>query len=342
MNYSEKYSDSKVYKQEYNDGFEAVIRMRQNEALKIREEYAKDIFKKPEKYREDFKKMLGWPLDCDKDDFSVEVKSEKISAEDGYSIYRMRFEILPGLWMTGLFFKMDGDDKKPLVIVQHGGLGSPELISGILGDTGNYNDMLKRVIKNNVHAFAPQTINWDNAEHAGKDYEVEIDRKSIDARLKRVGSSVTAIEVFGIIKILDYFGKENYVKNFGMVGLSYGGFYTLFTAAVEPRIKSAISCSFFNTRDEYGWSDWTWQNAAFLFDDAEIAALVYPRRLSLQIGSKDALFDYRYGEKSFERLKSMCQEVGTDWVELIVFDGTHEFYKGDEAIKRLIDDIRLA
>lgn len=51
--------------------------------------------------------------------------SEKLSTEDGYSLFRMQFEILEGLKMTGLFFKADGDERKPLVIVQHGGLGTP-------------------------------------------------------------------------------------------------------------------------------------------------------------------------------------------------------------------------
>lgn len=41
----------------------------------------------------------------------------------------------------------------------------------------------------------------------------------------------------------------------GMVGLSYVGFYTLYIAALDTRIKAAVSCSFFNDRDRYPWSD---------------------------------------------------------------------------------------
>ena len=43
---------------------------------------------------------------------------------------------------------------------------------------------------------------------------------------------------------------------------------------------------------------------------------------------------------SFEKLKKLCKDVGTDWVELKVFDGTHEFCRDDEPIRRLVNDIK--
>ena len=140
-------------------------------------------------------------------------------------------------------------------------------------------------------------------------------------------------------RILDYFETKENVSDFGMVGLSYGGFYTLFAAAVDTRIKSAISCAFFNTRDKYPWNDWTWFGAAEKFDDAEIAALVYPRKLCLQIGTKDELFDVEYGKKSYEKLLEMCESVGDGWVKLVAFDGKHEFCKDDDPIKELVEEI---
>jgi hypothetical protein len=124
------------------------------------------------------------------------------------------------------------------------------------------------------------------------------------------------------------------------VGLSYGGFYTLYATAVDTRIRSAMSCSWFNTRDAYPWPDWTWQNAAELYDDAEIACLVYPRRLCLEIGTRDELFAPEGGRASFARITELCHSVGTDWVELIEFDGKHEFCLDNTPIKRLIADLK--
>ena len=331
MNYQEERADAGASKKAYVEGIDKLIKNMQISAEKRRGEYVKDIFTDPEKYRADFRRMLGWPLvDCTPEGLP-EVKMEKLSKEDGYTLYRAQIEILDGLCMSGLFFKADG--KKPLVVVQHGGQGTPELISGVYGDTSNYNDMLQRVRKHGVHVFAPQLLLWSDV------YEVPYNRNAVDVRLKRLGGSVAALEIFGITRILDYFETQDYVKNFGMVGLSYGGFYTLFTTALDTRIKSAISCSFFNKRDEVCWSDWTWPNSANLFDDAEVAALVYPRRLCIEIGNKDELFNHKFGEESFKKLCEYCRDVGTDWLELIAFEGTHEFCKFDEPIEKLISDL---
>lgn len=335
MTYKEEHAPTKQNKENYINELWALVDKRNKDAISERDEYIKDIFKNPEKYREDFKKMLGWPLvDYEKSGIPNAV-SEKITEDDEYEVFRMKFEILEGLHMTGLFFRAKGEGKKPLVIAQHGGDGTPEAIAGFYGDTSNYNDMLQRVKSHGVHLFAPQLLLWQQEWYA-----VEYDRKGLDAQLKRTGSSVTAIEVFGIMRILDYFESQDFVSNFGMVGLSYGGFYTLFTTAIDTRIKSAVSCAFFNSRDVINWSDWTWQEAAKKFDDAEIACLSYPRHISILIGDKDPLFDSEYGIRSYERLKELSKDVGTDWFDFCAFNGYHEFYKGNEHIERLIEDLK--
>ena len=335
MKYRENISATNKYKQNYLDGINGLIASRQKELFALRDEYVKDIMKAPERYREDLKRMLGWPLVDYCGSTLPSVKSEKLGVEDGYTIYRMSFEILDGILMTGLYFEMDGQEKKPLVLVQHGGLGTPEVISGFYdGNTTNYNHMLERVIANKVHAFAPQLLLWDKGK-----YDVEYDRQSIDARLKRLGGSIAALELYGLMRILDYFEARDNVLSFGMVGMSYGGFYTLFLSAIDTRIRSSISSSFFNSRDNVPWSDFVWFGSAGKFDDAEIACMVYPRKLCIELGTKDKLFDVTYGVKSYERLLELCGDVGTDWLSFIEFEGTHEFCKEDGPIKKLVEDI---
>ena len=333
MNYNEEQVKSRIYKENYVSDIENLIAKRHKAAEAIRKEYAKDIFSNQEKYRSDFKAMLGWPLvDCKAEGIPT-ATSELLSEEDGYDIYRMQFEVMEDLHITGLFFKEKSTEKKPLVIVQHGGLGTPELISGFYGSTSNYNDMLHRVRQKGVHVFAPQLILWADK------YEVDFNRDNIDARLKSVGSSIAALEIYSIMRILDYFEAKDYVSTLGMVGLSYGGFFTLYTAAIDTRIKSAISCSFFCNRDQKPERDWLWTNAAYKFNDAEVASLVYPRSIYIAMGNEDQLFDHKYSIESFERLKEMCQDVGTDWINFEVFDGNHEFIKHDEPIQKLADDL---
>lgn len=334
MNYKENFTDANKYRQKYLNELNLYIAKQENGSDKIREDYAKNILKNPEFYRDEFKKMLGRPLSDTEKRVVPQAEPKLLSKENNFFIYRVSIEILDGLSMTGLLFKID-NNKRPLVIAQHGGSGTPELISGILGGSANYNDMTERILKYGANVFAPQLLLWD-----ANVYSINYDRINMDAKLKRVGSSLTAVEVYGITRILDYFENENYVGNFGMIGLSYGGFYTLFASAADTRIKSAISCSWFNKRAEYSWSDWTWFGASGKFNDAEIACLVYPRKLCIEIGNSDELFDSKFAKEETKRLVSMCSKVGTDWLNIIYFDGTHEFHKDDAPIIKLINELK--
>lgn len=335
MRYREEICFTDSVKQEYIDGLERLIKEREKFAASERKKYIKDIFETPDIYRDDLKKMLGWPLVDYLPNGLPTVKKDRLSKEDGYTVYRMQFEVLKGVKLSGLYFEEEDGINKPLVILQHGGSGTPERISGMYGDTTNYNNMLHRVRQHGVHVFAPQLLLWNK-----DNYKVDYNRVSVDSRLKRCGSSVTAVEIFAITRILDYFEAKKNIISFGMVGLSYGGFYTLFTSAIDKRIKSALSCSFFAKREPIDWADWTWRDSLCKFNDAEVACLSYPRKLFLAMGDKDELFKSSDSEKAYEEIKEICSSVGTEWVELKIFDGVHEFIKDDEQIEKLIAELK--
>ena len=334
MIYREDRDVSKQNKQEYLTGLEQLIISREKKAAQQRKAYICGILEDPERYRREYKEMLGWPLVGYTPEGVPNVSYKKLSDEDGYSIYRMQIEVLAGVKLSGLLFKQNTDEKKPLVIVQHGREGTPELVSGFYGNTSNYYNMVQRVVAQGVHVFAPQLFLWHT-----ENYGVPYDRDGIDARLKRVGSSLTAVEVYGITRIIDYFQQQDYVSNFGMVGMSYGAFYTIYAAAVEKRIKAGLACSYFCDRDAYVWSDWTWFRSAERFNDAEVACLIYPRKLYLQMGDHDNIFDYKNTLESFEDMKRVYGDGIDSWAKLRIFDGDHEFYRNDEDIISFIQDI---
>ncbi len=333
IKYREEQDVSKIYKEAYLQGIEQVINKREKLALEKRDSFAANIFQNQGAFREEFKSMLGWPMTEKKKRGLPEVQLEKLEDETDYCIYRVTLRVLNEFKITGLLFRKK-QGMKPLVIVQHGGDGTPELVADFYGDTYNYNYLIDRVLQQDVHVFAPQLLLWQCDS-----YQVHYNRREIDGRLKRVGSSITALEVYALTRVLDYFEKQDYVKNFGMIGLSYGGFYALFTSAIDTRIKSVLSCSYYNTRRDIAWSDWTWLCSAEKFCDAEIACLIYPRRLCLEVGVHDTLFNVTGARAEIKRLKGKCQAVGTDWLDYIEFEGEHEFCKDDSPIKRLVEDL---
>lgn len=334
IEYRESVDASKKYKEEYVVGINKLIEDREREAANHRLDFCKEIFGEQEKYRKEFKEMLGWPLTEERPENIPGVRIEKLSDDVNCSIFRMSFEIWDGLFMTGLLFRKD-QNKRPLVIAQHGGWGTPEHVANLYGFTSNYNHMVERMLQYDVNVFAPQLLLWKDT------YGVDFDRELLDAKLKRVGSSITALEVYGITRILDYFEVQDYVGSFGMIGLSYGGFYTLYTSAIDTRIKAAVSSSFFNSRGANVWCDWSWFNAAESFSDTEVSCLIYPRQLCIEVGTEDELFSLEGALKEYELLKSAKEYAPDTWnLDFIVFEGTHEFCKDDIPLKRLAECIQ--
>ncbi len=332
--YREDTQAGRKYRQDYLDSLNKLIDDKRKEADMIRYRHFCEMIKKKEEYRTEFKNMLGWPL-TEIDNKIPEVKREFIFSENGINIYRMQFNILGNLKFYGIYFESKCEKPMPLVIAQHGGRGTPELCSGFFGDSANYNGMVTRVLKYGVNVFAPQLLLWDK-ETYGTDY----DRAALDAQLKQIGSSITSVEIYGIMKSIDYLSSlENTDSDhIGMIGLSYGGFYTLFTAAVDTRIKAALSYSQYNNRYEYSWTDWTWFCSAQKFLDNEAAILIHPRHLFIEVGDKDELFDYSLAQKEYEKLLKMCDN--TDWVEFKIFHGTHEVDRDDVFLDKFMQTVK--
>ena len=343
--YTEAENIASEYRKNYMDGLTALIKRKQAEKNKERVENFTKNLGNLENARLEFKKMLGWPL-VTGDSHKPSMRIEYLGKDDDAFIFRTFTDVFDNYAFYGILF-LKGDtskefdvkniEKKPLVISQHGGLGTPEFCSGIYGDTANYNDMTRRILKNDVHVFAPQMLIWDPER-----YKLDFERWDFDRDLKQLGSSITAVEIYSLQKVLDILSEKPYIDGdkIGMIGLSYGGFYTLFTAACDKRIKSCISCSFVNDRIKYNWPDWTWFDAAGKFFDAEIAALVAPRYLHIQVGDHDEVFDYATTGDALAQTKKYFEALGcSDKLKITVFDGKHEFCKDDDAIREMIEKL---
>ena len=163
-----------------------------------------------------------------------------------------------------------------------------------------------------------------------------------DDRLKRVGSSITAIEIDGLQKYLDYFQTAPQIQpdRIGMIGLSYGGFYTMLLTALDTRIRAAMSACFFNTAQAHDeFSDCFWANSQNCFQDAELAALVYPRRLWIDAADGDELFPCNMAQAELERLKAIRAD-GWDGLRFRIFKGIHEFPIDDAGIEYVVQALK--
>ena len=94
--------------------------------------------------------------------------------------------------------------------------------------------------------FTPQIMLW-KVNKPETSIDVPNERAEIDKKLKQLGFSITGLEVFCIRRSIDYLSTLNYVNEnrIGMMGISYGGYFLLHTAAADPPNQINLCCSFF-------------------------------------------------------------------------------------------------
>jgi hypothetical protein len=88
-------------------------------------------------------------------------------------------------------------------------------------------------------------------------------------------------------------------------------------------------------------SDWAWRDMESYFGEAEVACLVYPRKLYIQMGDKDELFDYHKTQNEYDRLIAGFSEQDQAWVRLEIFNGNHEFIKQNNSVVDMVSFLFL-
>jgi dienelactone hydrolase len=278
------------------------------------------------KLREGFAAGIGYPPPGVPD--SEGAVFDRIGEDGIGTYYRARVPVLPRVHAVGIYIVPKGlKGKAPLVISMHGGGGSPEV--ALFNGGANYHDMVRGGVKRGYVVWAPT--------HLFRADELPPNvRQTMDDRMRLVGTSITAVEIAKITRSLDVILKRPEVdsKRVAMVGLSYGGYYTLVTMALEPRIKTGVSSCYFGVQegryeqDELSVpGDFRFPDRMTLYRDGELGALICPRPLEIQAGAKDNASHREMGKRIAPQVGEYYSRLGRkDRFRFLVFEGGHEFY----------------
>ena len=281
-----------------------------------------------ENYRQAFCRSIGYPAPGERP--ATPPRFDKMGEDAIGTYYRVHLPVLPGVQAEGIYIVPRGaSGRVPLIIAQHGGAGSPE--KALFAGGANYHDMVRGAVKRGYAVFAPQLL----FSSPGLAKET---RRDTDRRLRLVGTSITAVEVGKIVRSLDVLLQRPEIDpaRVGMVGLSYGGYYTLVTTAIDPRIKVAVSSGYFGVQEgRYAEnelaipSDLEFPARFTLFRDENTVALICPRPLQIQAGTHDSVHLWQSGQKQAVNAAGFYTGLGLgDKFEYRLFDGGHEFQDG--------------
>ncbi len=121
-------------------------------------------------------------------------------------------------------------------------------------------------------------------------------------------------------------------ERIGMMGLSQGGTMTTFTAAVEKRIKAADIIGYVNPWAEFGLKEANFCGSQIVpeiyryFDTHDIAGMIAPRPLLIEMGIYDDCFPVHNLLKGYEGVKRIYKAAGAeDRLMQDVFPKGHAF-----------------
>jgi dienelactone hydrolase len=154
-----------------------------------------------------------------------------------------------------------------------------------------------------------------------------------------LGQTLIGWRVYDVMRTIDLIATRDELdaSRVGCVGISGGGTCTLFSAALEPRIRAALVSGYLNTfRDSIGSISHCMDNYvpgilnwAEMYD---IAGLIAPRALFVESGTKDDIFPVEASVASFKKVSRVYEVFGSsDRAKQEVFNEAHSFW-GKEGI----------
>ncbi|MBS0632663.1 MAG: hypothetical protein JSS11_12180 [Verrucomicrobia bacterium] len=278
--------------------------------------------------------LLGWPLT---DSAKPKVKTSwRTLGRDALGELRLvRFGVTGEYGSFAALFlpAKPRTTPPPLVIALHGGLGTIEKIAGLGHPTRNYNDLVTRLRRRHCAVLVPQLPLW--RDHAEPYCAIE----DLTARLNLLGHNSPALQTLTLRRALDAALAVPALRTapVGLAGLSYGGCYGLYAAALDPRIRCLVTSAFFNDRHTYPNPAAVALGLAQSFLDAELAALVCPRALWIETGDKDELFTPSGARLEAKKVRALYRATGhAARFHFEVFRGTHEFNRAEANLDFLL------
>lgn len=262
----------------------------------------------------------------------------------GYRREKIVFESSPGLHVLG-YLLTPTDGKPPyatVVCVPGHGRGVDDIIG--VDDQGG-----DRTNKDGYqHDFAIQTVEQGMAAIAiepiafGCRRDAITKKKSLGTSACQpvagaallLGQTMIGWRVHDVMRTIDWIEtrKELDAKRVGCMGISGGGTCTLFSTALEPRIRVAMISGYLNTfRDSiFSLSHCIDNYVPGILNWAEmydIAGLIAPRPLFAESGERDPIFPIEASRASFARVKKVYEVFGaTEVISNETFDDVHTFH----------------
>jgi len=149
-----------------------------------------------------------------------------------------------------------------------------------------------------------------------------------------LGIFTLTLNIWDIGRCIDYLATRPEVDadRIGMMGLSQGGTMTTFATAAEPRIKAADIMGYVNPWERFGINRANFcgsqivPNCFRYFDTSDIAGLIAPRPLLIEMGLHDTCFPIENLLAGYDHVRTIYRAAGCENnLEADIHPGGHAF-----------------
>ena len=226
----------------------------------------------------------------------------------------------------------------PAVLACHGhGPGKSQAVGLEHTDAPN-SDYALQLVRQGYVVLAPdlrcfgERLDWNPEDHYACDTNL--------VHAVMAGWNPLAQNIWDLQRCLDVLERHQLVDpaRIGMVGLSYGGTVTLFTAALDRRVAVAVVSGYFSSWAESHKMPWNMCGSQVAFgqlgrlEHEDLGALIAPRPLLIESGTEDYLFPVATAAESVRRTRLVYDQLGrSDRLAHDIFEGEHQWH-GIEAV----------
>ncbi|HLV00287.1 MAG TPA: acetylxylan esterase, partial [Acidobacteriota bacterium] len=259
--------------------------------------------------RKELRRLMGV---VSSEGFPLSPRTSLIEVNENFAAYQVLLDVAPGLEAWGhLLVPRNLTGRAPAVIAQHGGGGTPAMVTGVgfEGDTA-YHAFGRHLAGRGYVVFAPMiavaNIPFPDAEDRLEAIRLGLLR-AINPKVRMaasLGMMRTSIEQARLGRIVNFLQSLDFVdgERIGYYGLSYGGYSAIWMTALEPRIKATVISGHFNDWEQKITShriatsylrhpdeDFTNWNVLNRFSHLELIAAMWPTAVCVEYGERDAV-----------------------------------------------------
>jgi hypothetical protein len=264
--------------------------------------------------------------------FETSLKSRKIYDEPKWVGYEVTFDVIPDIFVWGHLLLpryMKPGEKRPVMVVMHGGGGVPSVV--IDRDNKTYKGLASQLADLGYIVFAPH-FPW----RQGHEY------RDLQRKANPVGLTVFSLKLLQHERMLDWLTAQPWVDadKIGLYGLSWGGKVAMRMPALLDRYSLSICSGDFN---EWIWKNATtdWYNSYMFvpeyemfdfnlgntFGYAEMAAMIAPRAFMVERGHNDGVGIDEWVAFEYAKVRRLYDKLSIpQMTEIEFFNGTHEIH----------------